>query len=124
MNYLLYVEHSAENLQFYMWHQNYVQRFNKAPESDRKLAPEWTAAMEDEMLAKLQKEASEKVRQQATDPSNIFRGTDFDRKTPDTCLTGGNPFVYISGPANDEKRTYGFRISHAFSTAGARIPCE
>ena len=43
MNYLVYIEYSAENLQFFLWYRDYVKRFNELPRSERTLAPEWTA---------------------------------------------------------------------------------
>lgn len=42
MNYLIYVERSAENLQFYLWHKDYTNRFASLPQSDLVLSPEWT----------------------------------------------------------------------------------
>lgn len=42
MNYLIYVERSAENLQFYLWHKDYSERFAILPYSDLVLSPEWT----------------------------------------------------------------------------------
>lgn len=47
MDFLKYIEHSAENLQFYLWYKDYEQRFNKLPESERMLSPEWTQEQED-----------------------------------------------------------------------------
>lgn len=41
MDYLVYVEFSAENLQFYLWYQNYVKRFEALPESEKALSPPW-----------------------------------------------------------------------------------
>ncbi|KAA8908640.1 hypothetical protein FN846DRAFT_653865 [Sphaerosporella brunnea] len=40
MSYLIYVEHCAENLQFYLWYKDYVQRFEKLPEREKELSPE------------------------------------------------------------------------------------
>jgi hypothetical protein len=42
MDYLVYIEHNAENLQFYLWYKDYVRRFNALPENEKKLSPEWT----------------------------------------------------------------------------------
>ena len=42
MNFLKYIELSAENLQFFLWYRDYVKRFNALPESERVLSPEWT----------------------------------------------------------------------------------
>jgi hypothetical protein len=47
MNYLQYIEHSAENLSFYLWYRSYVERFDKLPTSEKVLAPEWSAAQMD-----------------------------------------------------------------------------
>ena len=41
MGYLLYVSHDAENLQFFLWLQEYTKRFQELPESDRALSPPW-----------------------------------------------------------------------------------
>ncbi len=40
MDYLIYVEHSAENLQFYLWYHDYVRRWNALSNSERALSPE------------------------------------------------------------------------------------
>ena len=42
MNFLKYIELSAENLQFFLWYRDYVRRFNALPESEKVLSPEWT----------------------------------------------------------------------------------
>lgn len=42
MNYLVYVERSAENLQFYLWYKDYSERFAILPYNDLVLSPEWT----------------------------------------------------------------------------------
>ena len=43
MNYLVYIEHSAENLQFFLWYRDYLKRFDELPPNERALAPEWSA---------------------------------------------------------------------------------
>ena len=43
MDFLKYIEHNAENLQFFLWYKDYVKRFFQMPESrSRNLRPEWT----------------------------------------------------------------------------------
>lgn len=42
MNYLKYIEHAAENLQFWLWYRDYAKRFSELPSNERCLAPEWT----------------------------------------------------------------------------------
>ena len=42
MDYLVYVTHDAENLQFYLWMVDYFRRFAKAPKEETILSPKWT----------------------------------------------------------------------------------
>lgn len=42
MNYLIYIEHAAENLQFWLWFRDYTKRFAQLPQSEQSLAPVWT----------------------------------------------------------------------------------
>jgi hypothetical protein len=41
MNYLKYIEYSAENLQFFLWHRDYTARWESLRESEKTLSPEW-----------------------------------------------------------------------------------
>ena len=41
MGYLLYVAHDAENLQFYLWFQDYSRRFFAASRAEQALSPLW-----------------------------------------------------------------------------------
>lgn len=41
MNYLKYIEHNAELLQFYLWFRDYEARFAALPESEMVLSPAW-----------------------------------------------------------------------------------
>lgn len=43
MNYMCYVTHDAQNLQFYLWLADYYQRFQKAAPSEKRLSPKWQA---------------------------------------------------------------------------------
>ncbi|KAL1623004.1 hypothetical protein SLS56_008481 [Neofusicoccum ribis] len=47
MDYLVYVTHDAENLQFYLWLQDYTQRFNALKPERKALAPEWKEQEQD-----------------------------------------------------------------------------
>lgn len=42
MDYLVYVAHDAENLQFYLWHRDYERRFAALGPQDYSLSPAWT----------------------------------------------------------------------------------
>jgi hypothetical protein len=39
MDYLVYIEHNAENLQFFLWYKDYCQRFEALPEREKALSP-------------------------------------------------------------------------------------
>lgn len=41
MDYLVYVEHNAENLQFYLWFHDYVLRWEALSDAEKALSPEW-----------------------------------------------------------------------------------
>lgn len=41
MDFLVYVEHDAENLQFYLWYKDYVRRFEALSDHEKKLSREW-----------------------------------------------------------------------------------
>ncbi|MCJ1471371.1 hypothetical protein MMC13_000010 [Lambiella insularis] len=43
MDYLVYISHDAENLQFYLWLQDYKNRFDALPASEKALSPRWEA---------------------------------------------------------------------------------
>lgn len=70
MNFLKYIELSAENLQFFLWYRDYVKRFNALPETERILSPEWTGE-------KNTGEATKTPRFFNADAAAILKGTDF-----------------------------------------------
>lgn len=135
MNYLIYIEHSAENLQFFLWYKDYVKRFESADTTDIKLAPEWTQAMEDETIAKIRKDNAEKVRAEPAIANELFKGTDFEKGAETTV---GNPFDTPprTPKAHDDgdsvhtdsavppsfATTYKTQASEAFYAAGAKTP--
>lgn len=41
MQYLVHVSHDAENLQFWLWLQDYIRRFFAIPRSEQVLSPPW-----------------------------------------------------------------------------------
>ena len=78
MNYLKFIEHAAENLQFYLWHRDYTKRFAELPDSERALSPEWTVQQaEAEMVAAQSGTRKAKVNPVA---AAVFKGTDFDTR--------------------------------------------
>ncbi len=147
MNYLIYVERAAENLQFYLWHEDYTKRFASAKTSDKSLAPVWTQEMHDEAVSKIRRDNVGKKR--ITGPAaEMLKGTDFG-KQPQELLSprpltspiaphSGNPFQTPPGTADGSRHdsmggttyhgsmaspTYKEEAASAFSAAGAKQPC-
>ena len=92
MNYLIYIEHAAENLQFFLWYQDYVKRFSALPASERELSPEWTAEKaEVDANTAITNTAIKKTSPQA---AAIFKNTDFAevRTTINEFKADSNPF--------------------------------
>jgi len=90
MNYLKYIEHSAENLQFFLWFHDYNARFNNLSESERVLSPEWTRAQaEAEATLAAQHVRSNKANVHAT---AILQGTSFDDGNGSRVNEKGDPF--------------------------------
>ncbi|KAI9888817.1 MAG: hypothetical protein M1814_006271 [Vezdaea aestivalis] len=87
MNYLVYIEHSAENLQFFLWAKDYKKRFNELPASEAALARAWSAA-DLEIEAK-----SQGLLNTVDGPAAaiLFKGTDFAAK-PKVTVSEANPF--------------------------------
>ena len=46
LDYLMYVAHDAENLQFYLWMVDYYQRFRNAPQVEKDRSPRWKGGMQ------------------------------------------------------------------------------
>lgn len=132
MNYLIYIEHAAENLQFYLWYCDYVRRFNGANMSETRLSPEWTQAMEDEATSRIQRDAVEKMRRQPR-AAAIFKGTDFEKGAAEVVVASSDPFSTPPGTPSDKYTPSFISGSHisnhqaqaydAFSAAGAAQPC-
>ncbi|PHH74361.1 hypothetical protein CDD80_3122 [Ophiocordyceps camponoti-rufipedis] len=112
MNYLIYVEHAAENLQFWLWYRDYVKRFASADTADLDLAPIWTQAMEEDVVARIRKEQAEKLRPEPKATADVFRGTDFEKAAVDHA--GSNPF-------NTPPRT-SYSVAESLSTSPISMP--
>lgn len=142
MNYLIYVELSAENLQFFLWHRDYVQRFNSATTSDIALAPEWTQDEQNETFNKLQKDHRDGLKRDPANTAAIFKGTDFEKSgaMSPTTMDKAIPIFSSNNPFNTPPRTpngdtmseftgqnamaYRSQAHEAFASAGTRAPCK
>jgi hypothetical protein len=151
MNYLLYIEHSAENLQFYLWFRNYTKRFAEAKTSDIGLAPVWTQSQHDAALQSAQIAATTQKTVLKPDAVEIFQGTDFEKIPKVTRIDSADPFVTpprtpaeaLSASTNTWDSTHGLseqgslytttpskaesyhkQAGDAFTAAGLKQPCK
>lgn len=101
MNYLKYIEHSAENLQFFLWFRDYSTRWEQLPARDKALAPEWTQAQAEAETAAHQPTRPQKANPQVT---AILQETDF-ADPPSKPSEKVDPFnTPPKSPSIDEKR--------------------
>lgn len=91
MNYLIYIEHAAENLQFYLWYRDYLKRFNELPPNERALAPEWSAEQAEMDAQAIQGTPGPKQHISA-ETAAMFKGTDFAAPIASVVEVKGNPF--------------------------------
>lgn len=149
MNFLLYIEHSAENLQFYLWHRSYTERFRGTAQPDMKLAPEWTQEQQDETFAKLHRERREGARRNSTMISSVLKGTDFvgnkstnlgsvrysEKHLTSLSHNDGNPSStppatplhtddLSSTASRSDASTWKCQAEDAFTAAGIQAPCK
>lgn len=133
MNYLIYIEHAAENLQFFLWYRDYTRRFHAAPASETALAPEWTQAMEEDAIARIQKDAASKAKRgPATTVMSIFKGTDFEKTSEIHLDVARDPFCTPPGSSAGDGASFSGsettlatrQAREAFYTAGAERPCK
>jgi len=89
MDFLVYIEHDAENLQFYLWYRDYVKRWSELPEREQALAPIWTSEQAQQARNEALAEKSKKVNN--TEVAQVFKGTDFETK-PRKIADAPNPF--------------------------------
>lgn len=61
MDYLKYVSHDAENLQFYLWLKDYTKRFNELKASEKMLSPEWKPTGEEKKVEQQTTRRSKKI---------------------------------------------------------------
>ncbi|KAI9809111.1 MAG: hypothetical protein M1825_002400 [Sarcosagium campestre] len=129
MNYLLYIERAAENLQFFLWFRDYSKRFDETPASERALAPEWTAEQAAAAADLAQNLASARKTKLSPEAAAMLKGTDFAPvpKVP-TADSRANPFNTPPETPGDEKadeltlsdgKSY---TTNEKSMSGSRVP--
>jgi hypothetical protein len=79
MNYLIYIEHAAENLQFYLWFRDYTKRFEALDANQKALSPLWTFEKLDPEAVRLDSNEKILVKVVSAGTEAMFKGTDFDK---------------------------------------------
>jgi hypothetical protein len=147
MNYLLFVEHAPENLQFFLWVRDYAKRFDEMISSDKSLSPEWTQSQQDAavQLAREQLIAAKGFRKEPA--KALFSGTDFEKtqicvaepkdpfstppRTADENFMGNGNFFDSTKASSDENSYHASSglsakqlAGEAFTSAGLKEPCK
>ena len=148
MNYMQWIERSAENLKFFLWLRDYTERFAKLPSSQQPLAPEWTLAQNEAALAAVPTNA--RGPKKANAANDIFKGTDFDESKNKQQHVDADPFgtpprtpedaaarrdssqpwsqsessYGTSGFATSSAETRRIQAGEAFESAGLKQPCK
>ncbi len=105
MNYLVYIEHAAENLQFFLWYRDYTKRFSEQPANERALAPIWSVEQA-EIDAQGRTGPAPLKQQVSADTAAVFKGTDFAPPSASVVEVKGNPFnTPPRTPNNDRAST-------------------
>lgn len=110
MDYLVYIEHDAENLQFFLWYRDYLVRWAELSESKQNLAPEWTAEQAQQARTEAMTEKAQTT--VSIDAAKVLQGTDFEAKTK---KNGDNPNPFNTPPRTPSNAD---RESMAPSTTG------
>ena len=90
MNYLIYIEHAAENLQFFLWYKDYLKRFDQLPANEQALAPTWRA---EHVEAEANQSSALSKKHISPEAAAAFKGTGFAPPVASvTEVVRGNPF--------------------------------
>jgi hypothetical protein len=153
MNYLVYIEHSAENLQFYLWYRDYAKRFAEAKTSDIGLAPVWTQSQHDAALQSAQMATITQKRLTKSEAAGIFQDIDFEKVPKVTAIESTDPLMTpprtpaealspnaaaqpwdsthglseqgsLHTTTNSNPESYHQQAGEAFTAAGLKQPCN
>ncbi|KAF2829913.1 hypothetical protein CC86DRAFT_177669 [Ophiobolus disseminans] len=116
MNFLKYIELSAENLQFFLWFRDYSKRFNELPESEKALSPIW---IDD----KTNGEARTGPKAMTRDAAGILKGTDFasEGTISESEKAASNPFFTPPRTPNSVERGGQSFDTYEDSSMGGRV---
>jgi hypothetical protein len=95
MNYLKYIELSAENLQFFLWFRDYCKRFEQLPDREKALSPLWSEA-------NIEDNQHPRTKGLGPETAAVFKGTDFANGPKVTETEKSNPFFTPPRTPNED----------------------
>ena len=116
MNYLIYIEHAAENLQFFLWYRDYARRFDALKTTEKVLAPVWTVEQA-EAEANANQTSTLAPKMVSPETAAVFKGTDFAPPKASVVEVRGNPFNTPPMTPNTERAS--MMQSDIWSEAGS-----
>jgi hypothetical protein len=102
LNYLKYVEHAPENLQFFLWFKDYEKRFNSIAQNEKDLAPEWTEALVESERKEYRNQIKKTKTGVSQTASELFKNSDFDERPKPEDSSDPLPFENVSRGALSE----------------------
>jgi hypothetical protein len=125
MDYLVYVVHDAENLQFYLWLKDYTKRFGELKTEEQALSPEWKTEINpftDDEKASHKKNKSEIDFEKMQKPS--YGSLRMSELNPSETATVSDYQSFISNSVNSRK-TVTESAEDAVNQAGLKWqPCK
>ncbi|PVH80780.1 regulator of G protein-like protein [Cadophora sp. DSE1049] len=122
MDYLVYVEFSAENLQFYLWFKDYVRRFEALPENEKALSPEFVPETDD--VPDLSKDAEKGERRKTKrETSNALMGTGYSGKSSVLNTSTSQGAAQGPGKAHNHKGSE-IRESPSVTSGSTAVPSD
>jgi len=122
MDYLVYIEFSAENLQFYLWFKDYVRRFETLPEKEKALSPEFIPETDDiPDLTKDPEKGERRKTKRAT--SNALMETGYDGKSSVLNTTTSQVQSQISAKAHHHQESE-IRESPSVTSGSTAVPSD
>ena len=85
MDYLVYVAHDAESLQFYLWLTDYTTRFEALPDAEKSLSPEWT--IDEQAFPQLNHSITPKTSEKTLSSVKGIKETSLSIDQEDVCRT-------------------------------------
>ncbi|KAL2040309.1 hypothetical protein N7G274_006752 [Stereocaulon virgatum] len=104
MDYLVYISHDAENLQFFLWLQDYTKRFYAAPKSDQALSTPWYQVEAQQPFATDAHQPSTLPSDPKT-PGVTAYEVDFDRSEPRLSPNNFDKQSFLSGKTGHTQMT-------------------